>query len=134
MIKLEDLKDYTDEQVYDHITSSYDVERSEVDKYDILLAYESVGSWGCDSSADLIMRRKSDGQLFFNTASHCSCYGFEEQFTPEETSVEQLEKQWWTFGGYDENAEANERAIKDFISTLSTDKLNIINQQGEGDE
>lgn len=41
---LEDLDGLTQEEVYRHISYSYEVPIEEVQKYEILIAYESVGS------------------------------------------------------------------------------------------
>ena len=32
----------------------------------------------------------NDGKLYFQSGSHCSCFGFEGQWSPEETSVDAL--------------------------------------------
>ena len=117
-IKLEDYESVSDEELRKSIASSYEITEEELDKYDILLAYQSVGSWGCDSMAHLIMRRKEDDALMYNQGSHCSCYGFEDQFEPEETSKEELQRYSFYAGGYDNNEDSNQKAMKDFIETL----------------
>ena len=117
---LEDLSGLSEEEVKKHIVSSYEVEQSEIDKYEILVAYESVGSWGCDSSSWILLKEKSTGLLFENHGSHCSCYGFEDQFEPEETTVEYLQsdKFYLCCGGYDDNGEENKRLVKEYLSNL----------------
>jgi hypothetical protein len=120
LLVLEDLKDMSEEEVRDHIGEEYEVNREVVDQYDILIAYESVGSWGCDSSSFFLLKNKETGQLFENHASHCSCYGFEEQFEPEETTVEYLKSEHFGFynGGYDEDSEGNRDAVMKYIQQL----------------
>lgn len=117
---LEDLSGLSEEEVKKHIVSSYEVEQSEIDKYEILVAYESVGSWGCDSSSWILLKEKSTGLLFETYGSHCSCYGFEEQFEPEETTVEYLQsdKFYFSCGGYDDNDEEIKRLVKEYLSKL----------------
>lgn len=117
---LEDLSGMSEEEVKQHIVSSYEVEPSIVDKYEILVAYESVGSWGCDSSSWILLKEKSTGDLFETNGSHCSCYGFEGQFEPEETSVEYLQSDRFYFccGGYDGNEAENVSKVKKYLSKL----------------
>lgn len=43
-----------------------------------------------DYSGDAFVLFERDGKLFEVNGSHCSCYGLEGQFEPEETSVEAL--------------------------------------------
>ncbi|MEH7186488.1 hypothetical protein [Bacillus toyonensis] len=120
LLVLEDLKDMSEEELRDHIVEDYEVEHEELEKYDILIAYESVGSWGCDSESFFLLKNKKTGQLFENHASHCSCYGFEHQFEPEETTVEYLQSEYFGFcnGGYDEDSERNRDEIMRYIEQL----------------
>jgi|SRR5579862_192258 len=91
---LEDYADSTCEQV---------LSEADVDRFEIVIAYQSVGSWGCDSYAWFFLREKSTGALFEVSGSHCSCYGFEDQWTPESTTLEYLKSDKFSFseGGYD---------------------------------
>lgn len=116
---LEDLAGYMDEEVRGHIENSYEVSREEVDKYDILIAYESVGSYGCDSSSYFLLKHKDSGVLYETFGSHCSCYGFEGQFQPEVTSIEYLRSDKFNFynGGYDGDPESNRQAITDYVQS-----------------
>ena len=69
---LADLEGLTDQQVREHIVSSYEVSTDDLDRFDILIAYESVGSWGCDSSSFFLLRDKATGELYENHGGHCS--------------------------------------------------------------
>jgi hypothetical protein len=53
----------------------------------ILLAWYSYE----DYSGSAFVLYEQNGKLYEVNGSHCSCYGLEEQFQPEETSVEALE-------------------------------------------
>ena len=53
----------------------------------ILLAWYGYGDY--DGSAFVLFER--DGQLYEVNGGHCSCYGLEGQWDPEETTVEVLE-------------------------------------------
>lgn len=136
MLFLEDLKGYTEEEVKKHISENYagkdsgfdygsptDNEKEELleelDGYKILIAYESVDSWGCDSSSYFLMQ-KQDGTYLEFSGSHCSCYGFEGQYDPQEATKEYLNSDkfnFWT-GGYDDNSEENIRKVKEFVKTI----------------
>lgn len=134
---LEDLKKMTEAEVKEHIAYEYagiksgldygkpiDTERlaiAEILKgYDVVVAYESVGSWGCDSASWFLLRNKDNGKYFEFSGSHCSCYGFEGQFDLEETTVEYLKSDKFAFycGGYDDHETENQRAVKEFLRAL----------------
>lgn len=117
---LEDLSGLTEDEVKRHIISSYEADASEVGKYEVLVAYESVGSWGCDSSSWILLKDKETGKLFETHGGHCSCYVFEGQFEPEETTVEYLksDKFYFSCGGYDNSEEENKRLVKEYLNNL----------------
>lgn len=124
MIALEDLKGLNEDDVRKHIVEDYEADKDQVNKYDILIAYESVGSWGCDSSSWFLLKDRETGRLFEASGSHCSCYGFEGQFEPEQTDVASLqhraEKGSLTYlGGYDEDPDNNTKAMVEFVKGLS---------------
>lgn len=117
---LEDLECMEESEIKQHLVRSYDAKREDVDKFEILIAYESVGSWGCDSTSFFLLRDKETNKLYENHGSHCSCYGFEGQFCPEETSVEYLKSNnfYFSTGGYDSSYGKNMGAVKDYINKL----------------
>lgn len=43
-----------------------------------------------EGTAFVLYRDKKDGKLYEVNGGHCSCYGLEEQWAPEETNVEVL--------------------------------------------
>lgn len=50
-------------------------------------------SYGCANySGDAFVLFERDGKLYEVNGSHCSCYGLEGQFEPEETNLEYLEQ------------------------------------------
>jgi hypothetical protein len=68
------------------VEQSYEVELS--DNIEIILAWYEYESYsGCSI---VIYRDKEDGKLYEVNASHCSCYGLEGQWIPEETTLEAL--------------------------------------------
>ena len=144
MLAIEDLLRKTEDGVKQHIANQYaehpyDAESAKIvhdklDKLDVLVAYESVGSWGCDSTSFFIFKDKETGTLYEMHGSHCSCYGFEGQFRLEETTIEALksrvanarsrneddedEHAIFSIGGYDSDATNNARIINNYINSL----------------
>ena len=141
MLALEDLKDYSEQQVLKHLAENYSGEKSGFDygeitnsdiekanellkNMEVLVAYQSVGNWGCDSSAFYLLKDKNSGKLFEVHGSHCSCYGFEGQLNLEETTVEALKfrvnnaKYIFSTGGYDDNDSENKQKVSDFVLSL----------------
>lgn len=137
MLVLADLKDLTENEVKRHIADNYagkesgfdgrDPTRKEIDdlfhvleNYDVIVAYESVGNWGCDSSSWFLFKEKTTGEYFETSGSHCSCYGFEGQFDLASAPVEYLksDKFYLGCGGYDDDSEGHQESVKLFLQTL----------------
>ena len=128
MLVLEDLKGMTEFQIKQHLELAYSGESitvAEVSKaladLDVVIAYESVGSWGCDSTSFYLFKDKA-GKLYELHGSHCSCYGFEGQFRLEESDAKALKvrakgKNYGLFstGGYDDNSDSNIAEAKRYI-------------------
>jgi len=117
---LEDLSTLTEKEIKKHFIDEYEAKEEDVKKYNVLIAYESVGSWGCDSSSYFLLKEKSTKKFFEVRGSHCSCYGFEGQFEAEEATIEYLksDKFYMGCGGYDDNCEENTNKVKDYIKKL----------------
>ena len=134
---LEDLSGFTEKEVKVHISEQYAGDKSgfdygcpenkdksellkELKRFNIVIAYESVGSWGCDSSSYFLMQRKNDGVYFEFSGGHCSCYGFEGQYDPQEATIEYLKSDKFYFycGGYDDNETDNQKAVEEFLAAL----------------
>jgi hypothetical protein len=135
---LADLKGETESAVKKHIASEYageqgqgydygsqsDTQKEQLHKtlkgFDVVIAYESVGSWGCDSTSWFLLRNKKTGRYIENHGSHCSCYGFEGQWNPEKTTKKYLKSSKFYFhcGGYDNEETENQKAVKEFLKKL----------------
>lgn len=59
----------------------------QIEGVEILLAWYD-DPWGYSGEAFVLFRK--DGKLFEVNGSHCSCYGLEDQWEPEETDAEAL--------------------------------------------
>lgn len=138
MLALEDLKGMDDAAVKRHLVAEYAGEppdgaysdgrqtpqameraRQWLSTAQVLVAYESVGAYGCDSSGYFLFFR--DGKYYEIHAGHCSCFGFAGQFQPRETSLAYLSSDKFNVGvgGYDTSSGENEDAIRAFVRTLS---------------
>ena len=134
---LEDLAGMSEQEIKQHISACYSGDKSGFDygepseedvlsvaktleDYNVIIAYESVGRWGCDSSSWFLLQHKCSGEYYEFSGSHCSCYGFEGQFDLEATSTYYLQSDKFSFycGGYDNNETENQLAVKEFIKQL----------------
>lgn len=134
MLALEDLKDYSEEEVKEYLINSYSGDRDdyrssedvlEQDKVrvqlkdcEVLIAYESVGAFGCDSSSMFLFRK--DNTYYCLYGSHDSTSGFEGQFDMDPISLIYLQSDKFHFpkGGYDESNGDNELAVKNYLAEL----------------
>lgn len=94
----------------------------------VLVAYESVGDYGCDSSSYFMMFNKETKKLFEIHGSHCSCYGFEGQLELEETNVTALKARAkigrvFSCGGYDRDETDNQKTVNQFVNGLKMSSL-----------
>lgn len=142
MLAIEDLEGKTEDQIKQHLArgysdsgyTDYEYIKEKLEKLDVLIAYESVGSWGCDSTSFFLFRSKETGELYEMHGSHCSCYGFEGQFRLEPTTKAALmsrvesarsrnkeegdEHTIFSLGGYDGDATNNAKAVNNYITNL----------------
>lgn len=70
----------------DSVRSEFKLNRSDILDGEILLAVYDVP--GYEGTAFVLFER--DGKLYEVNGSHCSCYGLESQWEPEETSWKAL--------------------------------------------
>ena len=136
-IYLEDLVNLTEAEVKSHIADNYagtasgfdygDPSKADMKSveetlkgYNVVVAYESVGSWGCDSSSYFLLRKKKTREYFEFSGSHCSCYGFEGQFDLQEAPLAYLKSDKFMFytGGYEDSASSNVEAVTEFVGKL----------------
>lgn len=120
-IFLGDFAGWTDEQVRQHVLSEYGPHPGRevplapelLSPFDILVACEDSSGW--EGYSFFLLRHRETGQLFENHASHCSCYGFEDQWKPELTTCQYLASDHFSSGCPDSN---HETQIREFISQL----------------
>jgi hypothetical protein len=59
-----------------------------IDSVDGVIVFAAYDNENYEGSADVIFVK--DGKLFHVSGSHCSCYGLEDQWKPEEMPIEAL--------------------------------------------
>jgi len=107
---------------YDYPTSTYVYDREFVTEKELLFAWYGQRSY--DGSAFVLFRR--DGKLYEVNGGHCSCYGLENQWRPEETSkkalLHRIEKGRLGKGDY-----VGEQFAQQLLELLSTirEKVNV---------
>jgi hypothetical protein len=129
MVTLGDLRGKTEHEIKEHLAYQYGVSWDTLDEIiverlknlNILIAYESVGDWGCDSSSYFLLKDKISDELFEIHGSHCSCYGFEDQFDLEPMTLEAIKLRSYLFstGGYDTESKENIDEAMEFINSMS---------------
>ena len=80
---------------------SFEIDPSQLEGCRILFASYVAG--GYEGSALVIYER--EGKLYEVNGSHCSCYGLENQWEPEETSMEALKMRDLKAYGFDKDVE-----------------------------
>lgn len=68
------------------VANSFNIDVKQLNDVNVLVAWYGDGDY-CGSAFVLY---EKDGALYEVHGSHCSCYGLEDQWEPEETSVEAL--------------------------------------------
>lgn len=69
------------------VESSYGLTEGDLDGCQFIIADYTYENY----SGSSFVLFTENGKLYENHGSHCSCYGLEGQWSPEETSVEELE-------------------------------------------
>ncbi len=69
------------------VAEDFQIALEEFDKAKILLAWYGYGDY--DGSAFVLFEH--DGKLYEVNGGHCSCYGLEGQWSPEEVTASELE-------------------------------------------
>lgn len=84
------------------IAREFQIDASALEGCTILFA--AYKSEAYEGSALVVFMK--DGKLYEVHGSHCSCYGLENQWDPEETSMEALKIRDFSYYGFNGGAEA----------------------------
>ena len=116
------VQDYAPDGDHDGVVSESDAQplRESLSQCRLLIAYESVGHWGCDSTSWFLLEDLSSGILYVIQGFHDSCFGFEGQGEMESTCAEYLlsDNFYFPTGGYDEDSKKNTQLVKDKLQEL----------------
>lgn len=83
------------------VAQQFSIELSLIEDCNILFAAYDNESY--EGNALVIFSK--DGKLYEVHGSHCSCYGLEDQWTPEETSIEALKMREYRYGDIQQDLE-----------------------------
>lgn len=101
--------DFADEK---EMMDLFNIDESDLKGADLLYANYNTGSY--DGQALVIYIK--DKVLYGVYGSHCSCYGLEDQWVPEETPLELLERR-------EMMSLEDKKAIKEYMSSLTDLKV-----------
>jgi hypothetical protein len=87
MLAVGDFEGDTEADLLERIAREYEVDPAALAGLSILAAAADCAGY---EEGHWFLLRRSDGALLENDAGHCSCYGFEGQWSPTETSVPAL--------------------------------------------
>lgn len=105
---LDDLCGLEYDQVAKKVSEEFQVERSELDKMEFLIASVDVGEY--EGAAYFLVKDRETGLLYEVHGGHCSCMGFEGQWEPKITSKEYLLSKHWRYRDIQE--------LKQFVTEL----------------
>jgi hypothetical protein len=71
---------------FEAMCKDFEISPDQLNGVYIILASYSYGNW----SGDAFVLFEQDGKLYEVNGTHCSCYGLEGQWNPEETNVDVL--------------------------------------------
>lgn len=95
------------------VARDFHIDSKELTGCTVHVAWYGYGDY-CGSAFVLF---EKDGQLYENHGSHCSCMGLEDQWSPEETTVDAIDhfltNGYW-FDGFDDGGEAK-AALERFV-------------------
>ena len=93
------LNDWSESQA-EGMCRDFEIEMSALDGVKILVASYTYEDY---NGSAFVLFEKS-GKLFEVNGSHCSCYGLEGQWEPEETTLEALiARKPWHWDGHEDN-------------------------------
>ncbi len=90
--------DYWEDSGIDGIKSDFSITEDQLEGTNIIYAIYSYEDY--EGSAIVLFER--DGKLYEVNGGHCSCYGLEGQWDPEETFVEAIKKRALTYPGLED--------------------------------
>ena len=94
MLALEDLKDLSMEEVLSHLAKEYaesEQDETKLKSLKVLIAYESVGNWGMDSTSFFLLEIVEKHPLTRKSPSPTGKYGFWDK-TSDSPTFQDIEK------------------------------------------
>lgn len=94
-LALQEMAGLTREQIRAHICEAFGVTKEALAPFEVLVAIEC--DHGYESDNWFLLQKGS--RLFENHGSHCSCYGYEDQWKPEPTTRKYLKSKNFSCSG-----------------------------------
>ena len=88
---LNDAEGNDEQEIKDWIVKEFQIEKELIHDIELLIA--DVDNGGYDGDAYFLFRQ--GGKYYEVFGSHCSCYGFEDQWKPEETTLKYMLSDMW---------------------------------------
>lgn len=114
----ENKKISTQEEIKQHIASTWEVKPQELENLAILVAFEDYEEY-LGEAFYLVINKDND--LLAVYGSHCSCYGFEGQWKLEPITTDYINSDYFSVGY---NTTKETVLIKEFVKTLNLEFLN----------
>lgn len=86
----------SEEQVIEKTASEFCVDEEILKQYHFIIA--DIDHCGYEGDAYFLISHRETGELFEVSGSHCSCMGFEDQWSPKLTTVSYLCSQHYSYG------------------------------------
>lgn len=86
MLALGDFAGLSQTEIKSKIMMDFEITEEVLDQYQLEIVYMSEENY--EGHAFLFMRHKEDQKWYEVQGWHCSCFGFEAQFQPDETMLE----------------------------------------------
>lgn len=87
-LALDDLKGYDSDDLKELLKKDYSASDEELENVNFLISKQYEGPWGCDSSSFFVFSKEN--KFYVVEGSHCSCFGFEDQWVPREVTLKYL--------------------------------------------
>lgn len=119
-LKLGEFKEMHTKKIITKLVEDFQVPRGDVVKYDLCIAHMYYDSSGYSAYCKVLLRDKATGEYYFNYGYHCSCSGFEGQWTPEKTSLDTSLGIYGSIGETEEEKKKASRKIREMLKSGSS--------------
>ncbi len=91
-----DVSGYSDGELVKWVADNFNEDEGNLSKYEFMVAQVNEDSY--DGSSYFLVKNRETGEFFEVNASHCSCYGYEDQWQPKIASRVYLQSNQYMAG------------------------------------